>query len=149
MKKELFVSLKTEDSTEISVFGVLNRMGYKVCNVDRYDYYSFELEKNSIPELMKCDILVNANKHKAETELNRNKKVIYILVEDDEKPKSLLNTLKKRLGFKEIENMTKGVICGIEFIETDTESSSLSSEQAKKIAEELLCNKHYQSFRIF
>ena len=134
MKAELFVSLKTTDSTAITALNALKRMGMKIDSLERYDYYAFELAYDITEELNKCDILVNHNKHKVENSLLNSK--TNILIEDNEPPKGLMNTLKTRLGFKEIEDMKKGVIWSLDE----------NKEEAKKIAEALLYNKHYQKF---
>ena len=84
MSLELFVGLKIPDTTAITTFHVLERLGYKISKIKREIYYKFEVgdaEKFS-KKVGKVDVLVNANKNKFSTELNKQEGAFYILVKD-------------------------------------------------------------------
>ena len=151
-KLELYVWLMIPDTTAITAFYTLKKMGFDVKSVRRKDYYSFEVDNNMVTEFSKkighIDILVNANKHRylisgdKGVEMGEEKEnkpgFVSVLVQDFEKPTGLLNTLKQRLGFSEIKDMEKGTLWQLE----------CSKEDAEKIARELLCNENYQGFRV-
>ncbi|MBS3102462.1 hypothetical protein J4458_03370 [Candidatus Woesearchaeota archaeon] len=117
---ELFVSLKVPDNVAITAFHTLERMGYKkLKKLERKGYYKFDFFgdiKKFQSEISKVDILINANKHQLSFELEKNNKKnnikkINILVQDLDDGKGLLSTLKNRLGFKNMKNAEKGVLC--------------------------------------
>ena len=148
---ELYVWLIIPDTTAITTFHTLEKMGFDIKSVKRKDYYSFEVDESagcSVKEFSKkiarVDILVNANKHcfevfAGEKEAEPGSDVVSILVEDFEKPEGLLNTLRKRLGFGEIKDMEKATLWELEVN---------SKKTAGKITRELLCNENYQGFRV-
>ena len=74
---EMFVSLKVPDNVAITAFNTLKRMGYdKLKNLERSDYYKFNIKDNAEDfkeRISNADILVNANKHKYNFELNNEK----------------------------------------------------------------------------
>src|SRR3989338_10088068 len=74
---EMFVSLKVPDNVAITAFNALKRMGYdKLKSLERSDYYRFDIKDNSEDfkeKISNVDILVNANKHKYNFELNNKK----------------------------------------------------------------------------
>jgi len=140
MKLELYVWLIIPDTTAITAFHTLKRMGFAVKSVKRRDYYSFEVDdkaKDFSEKISKVDVLVNANKHRHAINKCDGQGVL-VLVQDLEKPFGLLKTLKERLGFTEIKDMEKGVLWEL----------GCSKKDAEKIAKELLCNEHYQSYRL-
>jgi len=140
---ELFVSLKIPDTTGITAFHTIEKMGYKISKLKREVYYKFEVsgdEKEFSERIGKVDILVNANKNKFHNKLEKQDGIFYILVKDiDDDSSGLLHTLQERLGLKEIKKMEKGVLwaIGVESVEI-----------AKEIANKLLHNENYQSMEI-
>jgi phosphoribosylformylglycinamidine (FGAM) synthase PurS component len=140
---ELFVGLKIPDTTAITTFHVLERLGYKIKKVTRNIYYKFEIEDGAerfSEKIGKIDVLVNVNKNKFSTKLEKEEGAYYILVKDiDDKCESLLQTLHK-LGLHEIKSIEKGVLW-ILFVDTE--------KIAEEIAERLLYNKNYQECEIF
>ena len=139
---ELFVGLKIPDTTAITTFHVLERLGFKISKIKREIYYKFEIEGNIekfSEKVGKTDILVNVNKNKFTTKLQKEDGTFYILVRDiDDTCEDLLTTLQK-LGLKEIKNMQKGVLWSL-YVD--------SEKTAKEIAEKLLYNKNYQEIEI-
>jgi len=137
---ELFVGLKIPDTTAITAFHTIEKMGCKdVKKVKREIYYKFEIEgdaekfKNKIG---KVDILVNANKNKFTNELQKEENATYILVKDtDDRCEGLLHTLQNRLGLKEIKSMERGILWTL---------YGCSKETAKEIGNKLLHNENYQ-----
>jgi len=153
---EMYVKLKIPDTTAITCFHALKKMGFNdVKSVSRQDYYKFSVENNNkesfSERIKKTDILANFNKHSVSTEPKKegNKEnSIGILVQSIDNDAaddtaSLLSTLKQRLGFKNITSMEKGVFWHIEFTGLDKKHQE---ERAKEIAEKLLVNKHYQKY---
>ena len=70
MITELYVKLLIPDTTAITAFQTLKRMGYETLkSLTRSDYYRFESEEDIKEKITTCDILVNVNKHKPFTEL--------------------------------------------------------------------------------
>lgn len=139
---ELFVGLKIPDTTAITTFHTLERMGYKVSKVKREIYYKFDIEGNAekfSKKIGKVDVLVNVNKNKYSLKLEKEEGAVYILVKDsDDKCEGLLKTLHK-LRLKEIKGMEKGVLWAL-YVD--------SKKIAKEIAENLLYNENYQEIEI-
>jgi phosphoribosylformylglycinamidine (FGAM) synthase PurS component len=143
-KVELFVGLKIPDTTAITTFHTLEKLGYKIENVKREMYYKFDIDGDIdkfSKKIGKVDILVNANKNKFSTKLEKEEGAIYVLVKDrGDKCKGLLSTLRDRLGLKEIKSMEKGTLWMIYVDSVDT---------AKEIAKKLLYNENYQEMVLF
>lgn len=152
-KIELIVGLKIPDTTAITAFHTLEKMGFKeLKKLRREDYYKFTVNEGFdkfSKKISKVDILVNANKNKfmvksadegfkeEETDL----KIVRALVKDvSDGAKNLLSTLKTRLGFKQVSSMEKGVLWTL-FLDADKEEASLIAD---KIAKSLLFNENYQ-----
>ena len=141
---ELLVRLKVPDNVAITAFHTLERMGYNdLKKLERHDYYKFDFEGDIGKfkgKIAKTDILVNPNKHKFSFGIEKNEKN-NVLVQDLENGSGLLDALK-RLGFKEIKKVEKGVIW----------SMQIEGKGAKKMAEDmargLLMNDNYQGYRI-
>lgn len=137
-KVELFVKLVIPDTTAITAFHTLERMGFKLDKLERYDYYSFEVDPdNFFDTIKKVDVVVNANKHKASDSLEKCD-CTDILVQDLEQGNGLLNVLRDRLGLTQIKSMEKGVLWRV-YADKDT---------SIKIAKELLYNENYQKITI-
>jgi len=136
---ELFVSLKIPDTTAITTFHTIEKMGYKIKSISREIYYKFDVSSDISEKISKVDILVNANKNNFSFKLDKKEGVFYILVKDSEEDSGLLHTLQERLGLKEIKKMEKGVLWGLE-VE--------SLEVAKEIASKLLYNENYQEIEV-
>lgn len=153
-KAEMFVRLVIPDNIAITTKHCLERMGYKtLIDVKREDYFCFDIEgneKETVENLGKTDILVNANKNRFRTAIKedvfRQKgcKVCILVKNIDEDTSSLLSTLKNRLGFKNICDVEKGVLWTL-FVDEKPEQAKKTAED---IANNLLVNKHYQEFEI-
>jgi phosphoribosylformylglycinamidine (FGAM) synthase PurS component len=93
-------------------------------------------------DIVNVDVLVNANKHSAEIykaeEVPKEDSIRIIVKNSDDKALGLLATLKERLGFNDITDVSKGVLWKME-IEGENKN-----EIAEKIAKDLLMNEHYQ-----
>jgi len=151
---EMFVGLKVPDNVAITAFNALKRMKYKIKKLEKLDYYKFDI-KNNVEDFKKqisnVDILVNSNKNKFSFALDNNKnsdgknnyKKINILIQDVDDECTLLETLKERLGFKNIKKLEKGILWTMYFDK---------NQQAKKIAvditKSLLMNENYQKYKI-
>ncbi len=135
----LCVSLKVPDTTAITALHTMRALGFSVKNVERKEYYEFEIsgdEESFKKRVVNADVLINANKHAYHFGIQGEG--VKILVMDNEQGAGLLSTLKNRLGFKEIKSMKKGALWKLQ----------TSEETAIQIADTLLCNKHYQGYRI-
>ena len=156
---ELFVGLKIPDTTAITTFHTLEKMGYEnIAKVSRENYYKFEIEGNEDDfnkKIVKVDILVNANKNNF-TLLNKGEKIkdasdenvkqINILVQGiDDDSAGIMYTLKQRLGFNEIKKMEKGILWKI-FIKDAGNKKTVN--EAEEITNNLLINRHYQKYKI-
>jgi phosphoribosylformylglycinamidine (FGAM) synthase PurS component len=138
---ELFVSLKIPDTTAITTFHTIERMGYKVEKVKRELYYKFEVEGNEkkvAEKIGKVDVLVNANKNKYSNKLEREEGAVYVLVKDTEGDNSGLFTTLHKLGLNGIKSVEKGVLWAL-FME---------EEDAKEVADKLLHNENYQDIKV-
>ncbi len=139
---ELFVGLKIPDTTAITTFHTIERMGIGVNKVKREIYYRFDIEGDASrfsDKVSKIDVLVNANKNKFSLKLDKEEGVFYILVkESDDKCSGLLKTLHK-LGLSEIKSMEKGVLWSL-YVD--------SLDIAKEIASKLLFNENYQDIEV-
>lgn len=139
---ELFVGLKIPDTTAITTFHTIEKMGYKVDKLKREIYYKFNVKGDAdkfASKIGKVDVLVNANKNKHSTKLEKEESAVYILVKDSEdKCENLLKTLHK-LGLKEIKSMEKGVLWAL-YVD--------SEKIAKEIADKLLHNENYQEVEV-
>ena len=143
---ELFVGLKIPDTTAITTFHTIEKMGYKdVKKLKREIYYKFDIDGDTAKfaeKIGKVDILVNANKNKFSNAIEKEDGAVYILVKDsDDKCEGLLHTLKERLGLSEIKSMKKGVLWTL-YIDSDR-----GEEIAKEIANRLLHNENYQEMQ--
>ena len=142
----MFVSLKIPDTTAITTFHTLEKLGFaELKKLKREVAYSFEIKGDAAKfkeKASKVDILVNANKNNVRYEADDD--AIHVLVKDVGGTDSLLSTLKDRLGLKEINSMEKGTLWSLYF--------DCDKEKAKKLAEEiadkLLFSQHYQEMKI-
>ena len=133
---KLFVGLKIPDTTAITTFHTIERMGYSIKGVKREMYYEFDSDFSD--KVGNVDVLVNANKNKFSLELEKEEGAVYILVKDtDDNCEGLMKTLHK-LGF-DVKKMEKGVLWAL-FVE--------SPDIAKEIASKLLFNENYQEIEI-
>ncbi len=140
---ELYVGLKIPDTTAITTFHVLERMGYKVKQIKREVYYNFQVEgdiREFSKKIGKTDILVNANKNTSSFELKKEEGAVYVQVKDiGDGCTELLSALRDRLGLKEIKSMQRGILWSLQ---VDSEKT------AKEIAKKLLYNENYQEMKI-
>ncbi|MBU0628559.1 MAG: hypothetical protein KKC75_05185 [Nanoarchaeota archaeon] len=143
---ELFVGLKIPDTTAITTFHTIEKMGYKIGKVKREMYYKFEIDGDAekfSKKIGKVDVLVNANKNKFSHVLEKDADAVYVLVSDtDDKCEGLMHVLKERLELKEITSMEKGVLWALYIDAADKEKI------AKEIASKLLHNENYQEIKI-
>ena len=144
-KIKLFVGLKIPDTTAITAFNTLRKMGINVEKLEREDYYEFEWLNNAedfIRRIQEVDILVNANKNYSKAfeydKMQKDDDSVWVVVKDKEKDTNLLNTLRERLGFHDIAEMHKGVLWKIK-------ASRIAADMAVR---ELLFNPHYQEYEI-
>ncbi|MFH1850085.1 MAG: hypothetical protein ABH879_07950 [archaeon] len=146
MKIQLFVSLKIPDTTAITAYQTVRRMGYdKIANIKRYDNYVFdvagsggEIEK----QLAKTDILVNSNKHNAAFLLEAEDNCIRLLVTERKANfQGILTVLRDRLGFRQIRSLARGTVWCLYF------EGDLNKGIAQEIGDKLLYNRHYQEIR--
>ncbi len=138
----LLVSLKIPDATALTALRTLQEMGFKeLKGLQREVCYTFEI-KGNVEEfrkkIAKADIVVNANKHAVS--FAPKKEGVKILVEDTEQGDGLKNTLKERLGIKEIDAVRQGTLWTFDIVGKKQE------ELAKKMTEDLLANIHYQQY---
>lgn len=140
---EMLVGLKMPDTTAITTLKTLHNMGLKeIKSVTRENYFKFYIEGDESKfrnEISKADILVNANKNYFKFG-GSDSSGIKVLVKDTENGEGLANTLRS-LGFAGIEKIEKGVLWTLE-IENN------KKDIAKRAAEELLHNEHYQIYEI-
>jgi len=137
MKITMFVKLVVPDNVAITAKRTLKGMGFELEHLDRYDYYEFDAEIDIHEKLSKVDILANANKHKVLFDAPDG---INILATDrDDSSESLLNTLKVRLGLKDITSVKRGILWSFH---------GCNREDAEKMTRELLINEHYQDYKI-
>ncbi|RMF06031.1 hypothetical protein D6764_03325 [Candidatus Woesearchaeota archaeon] len=146
---ELFVRLIIPDTTAITALNTLKKLGFPLTKLSREDYYQFVLDANADAEafadrIKKVDVLVNANKHRAETTINSHKEKedfgILVMNSDDDCA-GILKTLKERLGFAEIKSMKRGTYWTFE-----AEPGADREKLAHDIAKALLYNPHYQEY---
>ncbi|HIH05049.1 TPA: hypothetical protein HA372_01045 [Candidatus Woesearchaeota archaeon] len=141
---EMLVGLKIPDGTALSAKQALREMGFaELGGLARYAYYSFDIEGDAgqfREKISDADILVNANKHTVSFEVPTEG--INVLVQDKEKPIGLMNTLRERLGMKEIRGMDAGTLWVLSI------EGNARKESARKMAEELLANVHYQRYMV-
>lgn len=141
-KVELFVELKIPDTTAITTFHTIERMGYNIKKVKREIYYKFNIDGDAerfTEKIGKVDILVNANKNKFCNKLEKEEGAFYVLVKDiDDNCEGLLKTLHK-LGLSEIKSMEKGILWAL-YVD--------SLGITKEIAGRLLYNENYQEIEV-
>ena len=154
---ELIVGLKIPDTTAITTFHTLEKLGFKeLKKLKREIYYKFATDEDSTnfsEKIGKVDLLVNANKNKYITkkpeeafeEPITNLKPIKVLVKDLEPNESLLETLQNRLGLKQIKKLENGILWTL-YIEKDNIQEA--AKFADIITKKLLYNEHYQEFKI-
>ena len=156
-KAELIVDLVVPDTTAITTYHTLKKMGFReLQKVDRSDYYKFsvseKIEKFS-KKISKVDLLINANKHrhlvKKETDpfpekQGKGHKVLVLVQSLENDSKNTLNTLQ-RLGLKQIKRMEKGTLWTLYLLAFDRQDATRIAEY---ITKSLLYNQHYQKYKI-
>lgn len=153
IKIELFVRLVIPDTTAITTFHTLKKLGFKELEkIKREDYYYFEVDSDFdsfVKKITKVDVIINVNKHKFRIKLAgeepETNNVAYVIVKNIDNGGGLLNLLKNRFGFKEIKALATGTFWTLHFNILDKEKIN---ELTKKISETLLYNKHYQEIKI-
>ena len=139
---EMFVRLVMPDNIALTAKHTLLKMGFKLADLRREDYFRFEADAKNTEELKnllaKTDVLANANKHKVSFDLERDGTKI-LVTEIDNTSQGLLHTLRERLGFAQIHAASNGTLWT--FI-------GCTEEDAVKMTKELLINEHYQEFRV-
>lgn len=160
MEIEMMVSLLIPDTTALTAFHTLERMGFgalrKLVREDHFRISAKDQDFRMISdELGKVDILVNANKNTYKTKLAEKPfsdgqedgmLTVKILVRDkDSDGGSLLGILRNRLDLKDIKSIEKGVLWTLHL---EGVSEDEGKAIAKEIADKLLSNRHYQEYRI-
>jgi hypothetical protein len=149
---EMFVSLKVPDNIAITAFNTLKRMSYKLKELERADYYKFDVKdnvENFKKQVSNTDILVNSNKNKFSFTINNNNnkktnlKKISVIVQDLDNGTGLLSTLKERLGFTNIKKLEKGILWTMYF-----DKKVNAKKIALEITKNLLVNENYQKYKI-
>jgi phosphoribosylformylglycinamidine (FGAM) synthase PurS component len=148
------VKLKIPDTTAITAFHTLKRMGFEqLKKLGREDYYEFVVLNESeqfMKDIVNTDVVVNANKHspvifKAENE-EKNEEIISVVVKDKGNNASgLFSLLRESLGFVHLDQMIKGTRWSMEI---EAASKEEKEKIVKEITENLLCSLHYQEYRI-
>jgi len=148
---ELLVGLNVPDTTAITAFHTLKRMGFSSLNgVKRREYYCFAVDDSAREyeeKLGRTDILVNANKHsfvigeKGRVIAPAGGETGVLVTEKDDFCSGILSVLRERLGFTAIYSMRKGTLWLLAFERQD-------KAQAREIAERLLCSRHYQQYEV-
>lgn len=134
---EMIVTLKIPDTTAITAYKTLREMGFdNLKTLRRANFYHIEGDVKE-EDLKKIDVLVNVNKNEVQFKLEKKEGKHYVLVQDKEQGNGLLNTLHK-LGLGIITKIEKGTLWVLE---------GVSKEEAIKITEELLANRHYQAYK--
>ncbi len=137
---ELFVGLKIPDTTALTTKQTLESMNLHVKNLQRYDYYAFEIrgdQKQFEKKIASVDVIVNANKNIALFSLQQ--KGIKVLVKNlDGHSESLLYTLTERLEIKGIVKVTRGVVWVMD----------CSKEMAVEATTLLLYNPNFQEYQL-
>lgn len=134
---EMIVLLKIPDTTAITAFKTLKEMGFdNLKHLGRATYYHVGGNVKE-EDLKNVDVLVNVNKNTVHFKIEKEEGKQYILVKDKDQGDGLLNTLHK-LGLEGVTKIEKGVLWVLE---------GVSKEEAIKIAEELLANRHYQEYK--
>lgn len=135
----LAVELLIPDNTAFSASMALRQMGIDVPSLRRMDFYEFSVSDDASfkERIVKTDIIVNSNKHKAYIN-PEYKDVVAIVVEDREPSNGLAQTLKQRLGFSEVIDAKKGTLWLF------GKGNKGAAEQAVR---QLLHNPHYQEYR--
>ncbi len=155
MEIELLVRLVIPDTTAITAFHTLKRIGFSgLARLKREDYFKFRANNQDFREISSklgnTDILVNANKNRFEAVKDSEKPPlsesdVRVLVQDrDNKDSGMLSVLRNRLGLKELEDMEKGVLWTFTLDKPDDKE-----KLAREMTERLLANKHYQEYRIW
>lgn len=155
-KVKLCVGLKIPDTTAITAFHTLERMGFnQLKKLEREDYYEFDVkgdEENFAKQIVKVDIVVNANKnyskvYKGEMEQPQSNYIVRAVIVSDTGNKNLglLSTLKERMGFSNLNAISKGVLWRMHI---DAKVDLEAEEIATKITKDLLYNENYQEYRI-
>ena len=159
MKVELMVGMIIPDTTAITAFHTLERMGFSsLKQLTREDYYSFSVTGNDFDRFSgrigKVDVLVNANKNRFATKRQEVPftapddgffRTVLLVQSIDPDAAGLLSTLKERLGFRDIESMERGVLWTLGL---EAGSAEEAMRITKDVAERLLVNRHYQRYRI-
>ncbi len=151
---ELTVSLKIPDTTAITAFRALQKMGItELKRLKRDDYYKFRADSDDFgkvaEELGKTDIIVNANKHSHHVKpagkpfpAERDDLVsIRVLVKDIQNSgPGLMSVMRERLGMKYIGSAETGVLWTMGFgCERDR-----AWKLARDIGNKFLANLNYQ-----
>ena len=154
----MFVDLLIPDTTAITAFHTLKNIGFKqLKKLKREQYYYFAVDedfKKFSDEIGKVDILVNANKNRYKTKLlderikekkEEDLQIVHALIQNiGDNAAGTLSVLRNRLGLTQIKEMKKGVFWTL-YLKADKKEAL---ETAKKIADGLLYNKHYQECMI-
>ena len=146
MEVELLVKLVVPDATANTAMRCLQQMGFALPSLVRQDYYSFTIAEGAsfdtfAKKIQRVDVLANANKHRSWV---KQKQDVFegdktnIIVEETNQNNEGMVALLHRLGVSEVISMTKGTLW----------TFPAEKQQAIKMTEALLMNKHYQNYRV-
>jgi phosphoribosylformylglycinamidine (FGAM) synthase PurS component len=138
---ELFVTLKVPDTTAITALQTLQKLGFKIKELKRANYYKFTIKTDASKfkeDIKKVDIIVNANKHSCSFSMKKINGSSVLVKDSGDSGASLLSTLEHRLGIKGISSIEKGTLWGMD----------APKSVAEKAAKELLANEHYQEYKV-
>ncbi|MBR9699873.1 hypothetical protein GOV09_05435 [Candidatus Woesearchaeota archaeon] len=143
MKIRLLVKLKIPDTTCITAFHTLEKMGFKeLKKLEREDFYEFEVLKDAekfMKDIVQTDIVVNANKHSTSIykveDAPKHETFNAVVINKGDAP--LFKTLREQLGFDNLHSMRQGVLWKMHVD---------SKETAEKILKDLLYSEHYQEY---
>ena len=108
---EILVSTIIADNEAISVERCINKLGFDV-KISKYVHYEISAKNNfDLSEVLKTDVLLNPSKEYVTT-IKKNEKSFRFIVRnlDDIHGQSLLQTLKQRFGFKDLQSVNRGVV---------------------------------------
>lgn len=149
---ELAVGLKIPDVTAITALQTLKRIGLaKIVDVHREDYYRFSITGEPYKfrnEIVKADVLINANKnnfkYKLEKKQNTYSEAMIAVSNIGDNCSGLLTTLNAA-GFKDIKKIERKVVWSLAI---DAKSNDEAVSIAEKAAQILLVNKNYQEYKV-
>jgi len=114
---ELIIKMIITDNTAISVHNALKHLDIPI-TVSRYIHYEIDADIEDqeafLDEIARTDVLFNSNKeHPVTLDMNKAEKHFLIHPREDLIGRQKLETLTQRFGFKNINNISRGVLWNI------------------------------------